>query len=164
MTSVTASAGGVVLRGYLERCNSPPVLNFISWVSPQAGQFGVPNQPEWSSSVAELFDCCVYDELLQESFSFANYWKGETPLLWMLTPVVDPFNLAAYSEYCTYLPDINNERLVTLCCLMVTQSLRGTKNSTYKNNILNLQNFVALYSEVDEVYLDQVSVYREDRH
>jgi hypothetical protein len=31
------------MRGYLERCNQPKIKNFISWVSPQMGVYGVPN-------------------------------------------------------------------------------------------------------------------------
>lgn len=34
------SQGGILSRGYLERLNNPPVKTFISWVSPQGGQFG----------------------------------------------------------------------------------------------------------------------------
>jgi palmitoyl-protein thioesterase len=36
------SQGGILLRGYLERCNNPPVKNFISWVAPMMGVYGVP--------------------------------------------------------------------------------------------------------------------------
>jgi hypothetical protein len=35
--------GAILMRGYLERCNQPKVKNFISWVSPQMGVYGVPN-------------------------------------------------------------------------------------------------------------------------
>lgn len=35
--------GAILMRGYLERCNNPPVKNFIAWVSPQMGVYGVPN-------------------------------------------------------------------------------------------------------------------------
>jgi len=30
------------MRGYLERCNKPPVKNFVAWLSPQMGVYGVP--------------------------------------------------------------------------------------------------------------------------
>ena len=32
------SQGGLISRGFIERCNYPKVKNFISWVSPQAGK------------------------------------------------------------------------------------------------------------------------------
>ncbi len=35
--------GAILMRGYLERCNQPKIKNFISWVSPQMGVYGVPN-------------------------------------------------------------------------------------------------------------------------
>jgi len=28
------SQGGLIVRGYIERCNQPPVHNFITWSSP----------------------------------------------------------------------------------------------------------------------------------
>jgi len=117
------SQGGVIARSYLERCNNPPVINFISWVSPQGGQFGVPNLGNLSSdALDDIFDCCAYDEGVQDLFSFASYWR-------------DPWQLDNYVEYCQVLPDINNER--------------SKKNASYKKNILNLKNFVYSYSEVD---------------
>jgi len=92
------SQGGVITRGYLERCNNPPVINYISWVSPQGGQFGVPGLGNFSSDILDdVFDCCAYDYDVQQLFSFANYWR-------------DPFQLDNYIEYCLTLPDINNER------------------------------------------------------
>jgi hypothetical protein len=35
--------GAILMRGYLERCNQPKIKNFIAWVSPQMGVYGVPN-------------------------------------------------------------------------------------------------------------------------
>jgi len=116
------SQGGVIVRGYLERCNNPPVFNFISWVSPQGGQFGCPGIVNWTF-VDELADCCIYDEWVQESISFAGYWR-------------DPFDVQGYIDYVSLLPDINNER---------------AKNAQYKANVLSVQNFVMAYSLVDTV-------------
>jgi len=118
------SQGGIITRTYLERCNNPPVVNYISWVSPQGGQFGVPSLDNISSDILEeIFDCCAYDSGIQDLFSFANYWR-------------DPFQLANYKEYCRTLPDIDNER---------------GNNPQYKKNILNLKSFVYSYSVVDLV-------------
>jgi len=117
------SQGGLVTRGYLEKCNDPPVINYVSWVAPQMGTFGVPGLPlpryEW---VNELTGDQLYFPLLQRILSFSNYWK-------------DPFRYQKYLHDATYLPDLNNERAI--------------KNQTYKNNILNLKHFFLLYSQVD---------------
>ena len=51
----------------------------------------------------------------------------------------DPFNLADYLEYSILLADLNNER--------------QDKNQTYKKNIMGLNNFVILYSEVDNIVI-----------
>jgi len=115
------SQGGVVVRGYLERCNNPPVYNFISWVSPQGGQFGCPGIVNWTW-VNDIADCCIYDSWVQDLLSFAGYWR-------------DPYYVDGYIEYCKFLPDINNER--------------ATKNQQYKKNVLSVKNFVMSYSLVD---------------
>lgn len=72
------SQGGIVTRGFLERCNNPPVLNYISWVSPQGGQFGVPG---WFNTTEEriiddIVECCAYSKLFQDNLSVAGYWRG----------------------------------------------------------------------------------------
>lgn len=113
----------MITRGYLERCNNPPVRNFISWVSPQGGQYGVPKLGNWTS-LDYLFDCCAYDTGIQETLAFAGYW-------------IDPYSYDEFVEYSEFLADIDN--------------LRDEKNQTYKNNILALDNFVMGYSLVDIV-------------
>jgi palmitoyl-protein thioesterase len=41
---VTILVGNTKLnRAYIERYNNPPVLNYISWVGPHDGVFGVPD-------------------------------------------------------------------------------------------------------------------------
>lgn len=119
------SQGGVIARGYLERCNKPPVKNFISWVSPQMGVYGVPQVGHISYvnvTLDALADCCIYDAWVQDLISFAGYWR-------------DPFNLAGYRKYCKFLPDVNNDG--------------AQKNNAYKQNVLSLKNFVMAYSLID---------------
>jgi len=127
------SQGGVIARGYLERCNDPPVKNFVSWSSPQMGVYGVPNVGHikylnWTLDA--LADCCVYDRWVQDIMSWAGYWR-------------DPFALDDYLQNCLYLPDLNNER--------------PTKNQTYKKNVLNLENFIMGLSTVDMTLIPRES-------
>lgn len=98
------SQGGILMRGYLERCNNPPVKNFIAWVSPMMGVYGVPKvlaiivvvfiflkvkdlmgwfilfkvgKVEYLNVTLDaIADCCVYDDWAQDLFSFAGYWRG----------------------------------------------------------------------------------------
>jgi len=119
------SQGGFIGRGYLEQCNKPPVVNFISWIGPQNGQFGVPNLDNFTSDILDtLLDCCVYDSWMQDTIAFCGYWR-------------DPFDLNDYLKRCRVLPDLNNERT--------------TKNATYKKNILSVKNFLMGWSTVDHV-------------
>lgn len=62
---VGTSQGGIIARAYLEQCNNPPVLNFISWVSPQGGQFGVPGlgNATWGAIIevrSDVFSRCYH--------------------------------------------------------------------------------------------------------
>ena len=122
------SQGGLSARGYLERCNVPKVVNFISWVSPQMGVFGSPgvNDP----AIDELLQKVPYVDWVQATLSFANYW-------------VDPFNLTLYAEKSIFLADINN--------------VRAHKNADYKKNILSLNSFTMLTSLVDIIVVPRES-------
>ncbi|KAL6048334.1 Palmitoyl-protein thioesterase 1 [Balamuthia mandrillaris] len=123
------SQGGMITRGYIERCNDPPVLNYISWVAPQMGIYGVPYAGSISylnTTLDAIVECCIYSEWVQNRISFAGYWK-------------DPYDMATYTKNSLYLPDINNER--------------ATKNGQYKANILALKNFALVYSTADKVLI-----------
>lgn len=117
------SQGGLVSRGYIERCNKYPVINFLSWASPQGGQFGGLENfvPPW---ISVLLNAVPYGPNVQGNFSLAQYWR-------------DPYNLADYLKNSQFLADINNERLV--------------KNKTYADNIKSLKSMMLLYSPVDGV-------------
>jgi palmitoyl-protein thioesterase len=79
------SQGGLLARGYVEKCNDPPVRNLITMVSPHGGVF------------LDFPPSGMYIKKIQESLSFSNYWR-------------DPDNLLGYGLFCSYLPTINNER------------------------------------------------------
>ena len=65
-----------------------------------------------------------YTKKMQNSLSFSNYWRN-------------PNELVQYLSHSSFLADANNERL--------------NKNETYKKNIMNLENFVMVYSPNDEI-------------
>jgi palmitoyl-protein thioesterase len=120
------SQGGLLIRAYVERCNSPPVKNLVSYLGPQMGVYGVPRicwVPYINTTLDTLVGTFIYSEWAQHLFSFAGYWR-------------DPYQLQTYHKRCEFLPDINNEG--------------PEKNPTYKDNMLTLQNFAMIYSEVDQ--------------
>ena len=78
------SQGGLLARGYVERCNLYPVINLITLVSPHGG--------EYLSTIK--FD--MYSDFFQEHFSVAGYWRN-------------PNDLDNYYNKCRYLPLLNNE-------------------------------------------------------
>jgi palmitoyl-protein thioesterase len=128
VNAIGFSQGGLIVRGYLERCNKPPVKNLVAWVSPQMGVYGVPVVGHISYvnvTLDAIADCCIYDWWAQDLLAFAGYWR-------------DPFALDTYRAKCTFLPDINNDR---------------TNNSIYKQRMLSLQNFIMSYSLIDDVLI-----------
>lgn len=78
------SQGGLLARGYVERCNIYPVVNLITLVSPHGGEFLKNNQIN------------MYSDFIQEHLSVASYWR-------------DPLQLETYLTRCIYLPLLNNE-------------------------------------------------------
>uniref|UniRef100_A0A6B2LC86 Palmitoyl-protein thioesterase 1 n=1 Tax=Arcella intermedia TaxID=1963864 RepID=A0A6B2LC86_9EUKA len=118
------SQGSLITRGYIERYNDPPVHNYITWSGPHAGTFGIP-VVEWTWLFKDIWDM-LYDAEVQQSVTFAQYWR-------------DPYDLPVYLEVSLYLADLNNER--------------PAKNETYKQNIISLNNMVLLYTTVDDTVL-----------
>lgn len=78
------SQGGLLARGYVERCNEYPVKNLITLVSPNGG------------TVVKSIDLNMYSEFYQDHFSVSNYWRN-------------PLKLTEYLTMCCYLPILNNE-------------------------------------------------------
>ena len=80
------SQGGLLARGYVEKCNKYPVLNLITMVSPHGGVILDIN-----------LGINMYNIFIQNTLSFSNYWR-------------DPTNLDDYLTKCSYLPLLNNEK------------------------------------------------------
>ena len=79
------SQGGLLARGYVERCNKYPVRNLINMVSPNGG-------------VVLPTNIDMYEPFYQKHLAFSGYWR-------------DPTDLLKYFANCSYLPSVNNERL-----------------------------------------------------
>ena len=105
------SQGGLLGRGYVERCNEYPVFNLINLVSPNGG-------------VVEDIDFNMYSKFCQDHLSISGYWR-------------DPKQLENYLSKCSYLPIINNE--------VITD-----ESEQYRNNMLTLENFVLVWSPLDD--------------
>eukprot|EP01089_Gocevia_fonbrunei_P014355 TRINITY_DN3919_c0_g2_i2.p1 TRINITY_DN3919_c0_g2~~TRINITY_DN3919_c0_g2_i2.p1 ORF type:complete len:299 (-),score=47.10 TRINITY_DN3919_c0_g2_i2:3-899(-) len=122
------SQGGQFLRGYVERCNFPPVHNLISVGGQHQGVYGFPRCPGVNYTlcnyVRELLDLGAYVSFIQEELVQAQYWH-------------DPLAEAEYVNDCIFLPDINNER--------------SPKNETYKKNLSSLNKFVMVKFTEDEM-------------
>eukprot|EP01121_Diplochlamys_sp_Union-15-3_P016236 TRINITY_DN5489_c0_g1_i1.p1 TRINITY_DN5489_c0_g1~~TRINITY_DN5489_c0_g1_i1.p1 ORF type:complete len:303 (-),score=36.20 TRINITY_DN5489_c0_g1_i1:19-927(-) len=136
---VCHSQGALLCRAYIERYNSPPVYNYISWAGPHGGQYGVPDLnalcpdnycPELDWVMNAILNGAWTDDFMQEHVSFATYWK-------------DPFAYSDYLKYNTFLADINNER--------------PTKNTTYKENMLSLNTVLLIYSTSDNIVIPKTS-------
>ena len=141
------SQGGLLARGYVEKCNYFPVINLITWVSPHAGVFGLGN-----------FDNIdlkrIYTPLYQRLYSFSGYFK-------------DPFRYKEYLQMASFLPDLNNE--IVNYNTINNINTRGDNDDNNdnnednalfnyifnfennRNNMLSLQNFVMIWSSEDEI-------------
>ena len=145
------SQGGLLARGYVEKCNYFPVINLITWVSPHAGVYGLGN-------IDNIDLKRIYTPLYQRMYSFAGYFK-------------DPFRYKEYLQMASFLPDLNNE-IVNYNSNIITNTNINTRgddknnennneenalfNYIYnfennRNNMLSLQNFVMIWSSEDEI-------------
>lgn len=99
--AVGYSQGNLVIRGYIERYNDPPVHNFVSIHGPMMGVASLP-QCNTTAEICDLVDevligHAVYDSFVQEHLAQANYYR-------------DPKKLDTYREKGKFLNDINNEK------------------------------------------------------
>lgn len=93
------SQGNLVIRGYIERYNNPPVFNFISMHGPLVGVGSFPGCPidkEFCRAFAELLGAMAYNPFVQEHLAQANYFR-------------DPLKIPNYLAGDRFLADLNNE-------------------------------------------------------
>ncbi len=119
------SQGGQFLRGYVERCNYPPLRSLDTFGSQHNGisEFQKCGATDWLCKGAQaLLRGNTWSSFVQSRLVPAQYYR-------------DPMQLDKYLEHSNFLADINNERFV--------------KNRTYKENLQKLENFVMYMFEDD---------------
>jgi palmitoyl-protein thioesterase len=124
------SQGGQFLRGYVERCNTPPVRNLVTYGSQHNGieKYQVCGPTDWVCKAwVGLLKGNTWSHYVQSHLVPAQYFRS-----------VDESTGEAsdeYLEYSNFLADINNER--------------REKNKTYAENIAKLEKFVMYMFEDD---------------
>ncbi|RKF53164.1 Palmitoyl-protein thioesterase 1 [Erysiphe neolycopersici] len=130
------SQGGQFLRGYIERCNNPPVRSLVTFGSQHNGisKFETCDDKDFLCRVALGFlRSNIWSNVVQNYLVPAQYFR-------------DPSKLADYAYYLTssnFLADINNER--------------EEKNQIYKQNLASLKRFVMYMFQDDETVVPKES-------
>ncbi|KAF2198117.1 palmitoyl-protein thioesterase 1 precursor [Delitschia confertaspora ATCC 74209] len=117
------SQGGQFLRGYVERCNYPPVKNLVTFGSQHNGivEFQACGATDWVCKGAmALLKTNTWSHYIQSHLVPAQYYRNTNFTTGEPTP--------GYLEHSNFLADVNNERMV--------------KNATYKKNLEGLEKFV----------------------
>lgn len=121
------SQGGQFLRGYIERCNFPPVRSLVTMGSQHNGisEFQSCGDGDWLCKGWQgLLRSNTWSSLVQNRVVPAQYFRDPNP---------DEY--ARYLESSNFLADVNNER--------------AEKNIKYKNNMEKLEKFVMYIFEDD---------------
>eukprot|EP00762_Andalucia_godoyi_P007424 ANDGO_07859.mRNA.1 Palmitoyl-protein thioesterase 3 len=119
------SQGSLVTRGFIEKCdNEHRVKRYVTLGGVHEGVFSAPYVSFLPSEIWNVLSTVVYEDWMQQSYSFAGYWK-------------DPAQYDKYLAKASYLPDINNEG--------------PTKNPQYRENMIALEMFVMVKSTGDKV-------------
>jgi len=119
------SQGGQFLRAYVERYNTPPVHNLITFGSQHMGISDIPGCKPWDlmcQAARRAAISSVYSHWAQTNIVQAQYYR-------------DPSRMDSYLAVNEFLADINNE-------------LTDTQNTTYAKNLPALNKLVlVLFSE-----------------
>ncbi|KAF8859545.1 alpha/beta-hydrolase [Acephala macrosclerotiorum] len=127
------SQGGQFLRGYIERCNNPPVRSLVTFGSQHNGisKFQECGATDWVCKGAQgLLRSSTWSSFVQSRLVPAQYFR-------------DPAQYDQYLEHSNFLADINNERVL--------------KNETYKSNLAKLEKFVMYMFEDDTTVIPKES-------
>lgn len=132
------SQGGQFLRGYIERCNNPPVHNLVTFGSQHNGisEFQSCGLSDWFCNAAEtLLRAGTWTDFVQGNVVPAQYFR-------------DPEEMEPYLEHSAFLADINNER--------------AEKREDYKKRLSTLNGFVMYMFENDTVAVPKESAHFAD--
>ena len=127
------SQGGQFLRGYIERCNDPPVRSLVTFGSQHNGisAFQACAVNDWVCKGATgLLTGNTWSSFAQSRVVPAQYFR-------------DPEQMAEYLESSNFLADINNERRL--------------KNSMYRKNLVALKKFAMYMFRDDETVIPKES-------
>ncbi|KAF9874757.1 palmitoyl-protein thioesterase precursor [Colletotrichum karsti] len=134
------SQGGQFLRGYVERCNKPPVRSLVTYGSQHNG-------------IVEFKACGATDFLCKGAMALLrfNTWSSFVqnrlvPAQYYRDPAPDQYE--KYIESSNFLADINNEREL--------------KNVEYKKNLASLSNFVMVMFEDDTTVIPKETAWFEE--
>lgn len=121
------SQGGQFLRGYIERCNFPPVRSLVTFGSQHNGI------SQFQTCAATDFLCKGSESLLRLN-TFSSFVQSRlVPAQYFRDPEEGKYE--QYLEGSNFLADINNERAL--------------KNQTYKKNLESLERFTMYVFEDD---------------
>jgi palmitoyl-protein thioesterase len=127
------SQGGQFLRGYIERCNFPPVRSLVTFGSQHNGisEFQTCGAMDWLCKGAQgLLRSNTWSSFVQNRLVPAQYFR-------------DLNQYDNYLEHSNFLADINNERAL--------------KNQTYKTNLERLEKFIMYIFEEDQTVVPKES-------
>ncbi|KAF9227294.1 palmitoyl-protein thioesterase [Gyrodon lividus] len=136
--AVGFSQGGQFLRGYVERNNTPPIYNLITFGSQHMGISDLPlcRPLDFLCQVARrAAKAGVYSEWAQDHLVQAQYFR-------------DPAQLLMYMSSGSFLADINNEVL-----------LPSSRKETYTENLASLHNFVLVLFAEDKTVVPKESAW-----
>ncbi|KAI8972316.1 Alpha/Beta hydrolase protein [Pilobolus umbonatus] len=132
------SQGGLMLRGYVEKCNYPPVHNLITFGSPHGGVSDIPNcmTKDYSCRLMRsMVHRGVYTQYIQNTVIQAQYYRDPTQgKLGIQTHTHVLIRLLDYLHKNLCLPLLNNEI---------------HSNITYRNNIIHLNKLVLIQFSQD---------------
>ncbi|RKP27660.1 palmitoyl protein thioesterase, partial [Syncephalis pseudoplumigaleata] len=128
------SQGGLLMRGYVQRCSDPPARSLITLGAPHMGVTEVPGcmgrRSIWCNLMRQIINGEVYGKWAQENIIQAQYYK-------MMKRMSD------YLQHSTFLPYANNEH--------------PTKNATYTERIKQLERMVLIGFSNDSTVLPKES-------
>eukprot|EP00049_Salpingoeca_infusionum_P005639 m.94823 g.94823 ORF g.94823 m.94823 type:complete len:309 (+) comp13028_c0_seq1:231-1157(+) len=132
--AVGFSQGGQFLRAYVERCNTPPVYNLVTFGGQHMGVTEIPDCTATNTTIceiiAELLSMGVYADGVRDYSVQAQYFRS-------------PYEYQKYIDRNIFLADINNER--------------PQKNATYKKNLISLNKLVLIQFLSDTVVIPRAS-------
>ncbi|KAI0442146.1 palmitoyl-protein thioesterase 1 [Xylaria telfairii] len=136
--AVGFSQGGQFLRGYVERCNTPPVRNLVTFGSQHNGivDYRACASRDWLCRGAmALLHGNTWTSFVQSRLVPAQYFR-------------DPADLDSYLAHSNFLADINNERAV--------------KNPAYARNLAALDNLVLYVFDDDTTVIPKETGWFDD--